>query len=109
MNFFEDFEDFEDEFPEDLEINEESTDDPEREDASDEAESQYDDFTSKDAFFIGGAMGFAYEEGLRKRKRNQWFVMALARFRKIMLSSITRLSQLKPLLLNLPIRTLLVR
>ena len=26
-----------------------------------------DEFTAKDAFFIGGAMGFAYEEGLRKK------------------------------------------
>jgi hypothetical protein len=32
------------------------------------SESEGDEFTTKDAFFIGGAMGFAYEEGLKERK-----------------------------------------
>ena len=30
-----------------------------------------DDFTAKDAFFLGCAMGFGYEEGLRERKRRK--------------------------------------
>ena len=46
-------------------------DDTEFEDASDEAESLDDDFTAKDAFFIGVGMGFAYEEGLRAWKRRK--------------------------------------
>ena len=29
------------------------------------------DFTAQDAFFLGGAMGFAYEEGLEERKRRK--------------------------------------
>ena len=36
-----------------------------------ESESQEDDFTARDAFFLGAAMGFAYEEGLKKRKRRK--------------------------------------
>ena len=41
-------------------------------DDSGEKESQSEDeFTAKDAFIIGGAMGFAYETGLRKRKRRK--------------------------------------
>jgi len=35
------------------------------------AESQNDDFTTEDAFYLGGAIGFGYEEGLRERKRRK--------------------------------------
>ena len=63
--------DFEDEFPEELEIDDPFVDDPELEDEQDEAEPRDDGFTAKDAFFIGGAMGFAYREGLRTRKRRK--------------------------------------
>lgn len=45
--------------------------DTELKDKPDQAESQDDDFTAKDAFILGGAMGFAYEEGLRERKRRK--------------------------------------
>jgi len=34
-------------------------------------ESGDDDFSLKEAFFLGGAMGWAYEEGLRKRRRRK--------------------------------------
>jgi len=30
-----------------------------------------DEFPAKEAFFIGGAMGWAYEEGLAERKRRE--------------------------------------
>ncbi len=40
-------------------------------DEADDAESQNDDFTAKDAFFLGGAMGWVYEEGLDERHRKQ--------------------------------------
>ena len=40
-------------------------------DEPDNAESQDDDFTAKDAFILGGAMGFAYDEGLSERKRRK--------------------------------------
>ena len=36
-----------------------------------QAESQDDDFTTEDAFFLGSAIGFRYEEGLRKQKRRK--------------------------------------
>jgi hypothetical protein len=62
----------EDSFEDSLEgeIDEPFTDDAELEDKPDQAESQDDDLTV-DPFFIGGAMGFAYEEGLRERKRRK--------------------------------------
>ena len=53
--FMEEFEDFE----EDLAIDDEPTED----------ELQDNGFSTKDAFIFGGAMGWAYEEGRRKRKR----------------------------------------
>ena len=41
------------------------------EDSGEEESQSEDEFTAKDAFIIGGSMGFAYEEGLRKRKRRK--------------------------------------
>ena len=32
---------------------------------------QDDDFTAKDAFIVGGAFGWGYEEGLREQKRRK--------------------------------------
>ena len=40
-------------------------------DEPDRVELQRDDFEAKDAFILGGAMGFAYEQGLRERKRKK--------------------------------------
>ena len=71
MDFFDDFDDFEDDLPEDLEMDEPFEDEPLTVSDLDEAESQDSDFTARDAFIIGGAMGFAYEEGLRARKRRK--------------------------------------
>ena len=34
-------------------------------------ESEDDEFTRKDAFLLGGAMGWGYEEGLEERKRRK--------------------------------------
>jgi len=34
-----------------------------------QTESEGDEFKARDAFILGGAMRFAYEEGLRERKR----------------------------------------
>ena len=45
-------------------------DDAELEDKPDQAESQDDDLTV-DPFFIGGAMGFAYEEGVEEGRRKR--------------------------------------
>ncbi len=36
-----------------------------------ESQGQEDDFTAKNAFILGGAMGFAYEKGFRERKRRK--------------------------------------
>ena len=72
MDWYEDYDDedtFEDE-------NEAEMDDPLGGDSEcdaelDQTESQDDEFTSEDAFFLGSAMGFGYEEGLRERKRRK--------------------------------------
>jgi hypothetical protein len=81
-DYFDDFEDdfdnddfmdenwLEDEYNSDTEIDEPYAGDNEPEDETDEAESK-DDFTARDAFIMGGAMGFAYEQGLRERKRRK--------------------------------------
>lgn len=45
---------------------EESYEDESAQDASD-----CDEFTGKDAFILGGAMGWAYEEGLEERQRKR--------------------------------------
>jgi hypothetical protein len=71
MDFCDDFEDFEDEFPEDLEMDDPFSDESERESEPDEAESHDDDFTAKDAFILGGAIGWAFERGLRAQKRKK--------------------------------------
>ncbi len=83
-DFFED--DFEDEFDdgeymddnqledgleENLEIDELLAGDTGFDDKPDRAESRDGEFTAKDAFIIGGATGYAYEEGLRERKRRK--------------------------------------
>ena len=66
-DFFEDI--FDDNIEEDLEIEEPFDDDPEFDDEHGEAESKEDDyFTARDAFFLGSAIGWGYEEGLRGRK-----------------------------------------
>lgn len=76
-DFFDDFDndDFmdEDSYEDSFEgkMDEPFTDDAELDDEPIEAESQDDDFTAKDAFFLGGAMGFAYSEGLREGKRRK--------------------------------------
>ena len=70
MDFFDDFED-EAFFDDNLEIDDALSDESDREGEPEDAESQDNDFTAKDAFFIGGAKGFAYEEGLRRRKRKK--------------------------------------
>ncbi len=75
--------DFEDDFDNDCFMDEDSfedsleeemdepfTDEPNHENKPDKAESQDDDITV-DPFFIGGAMGFAYSEGLREGKRRK--------------------------------------
>ena len=79
------FDDFEDDFDNDdfMDMDEDSledshegemdepfADEPDHEDEPDKAESQDDDLTL-DPFILGGAMGFAYEEGLRDRKRRK--------------------------------------
>jgi hypothetical protein len=53
------------------EMDEPFTDDTETEVRTDDAESLENDFTAKDAFIIGGAMGFGYSEGLKERKKKR--------------------------------------
>jgi hypothetical protein len=52
------------------EMDEPFSDDNEPDDEPIEAESKDDDLTA-DPFVVGGLMGFAYEEGLRARKRRK--------------------------------------
>ena len=60
--------DFEDSFEE--KMDEPFTDDTELDDKPEQDESQ-DDVLRIDPFVLGGAMGFAYEEGLREGKRRK--------------------------------------
>ncbi len=60
--------DFEDSFEE--KMDEPFTDNTELDDKPEQAESQDDDCTI-DPFFIGGAMGFAYEAGVEERRRKR--------------------------------------
>jgi len=72
-DFFDDFMDeefFEDSFDEDTE-DEPVDGDPEFDDEPGESESQEDEFTARDAFFLGSAIGWSYEEGLTERKRRK--------------------------------------
>jgi len=68
-NGFMDDDSFEDSLEGDLD--EPYTADNEPEDGLDEAESKHNDFTARDAWVVGGAMGYAYEEGLNERKRRK--------------------------------------
>ena len=67
---FEDEDSFEDEYNADTEMDEPFADDAKLEDKPDQAESK-DDKLTVDPFFIGGAMGFAFSEGLREGKRRK--------------------------------------
>ncbi len=75
-NFFDDFDNdfendedsFEDNLEEDLEMDEPFSGETEPDDEPEETELQEDDL-DVNPFFIGGAFGFGYEEGLRERKR----------------------------------------
>jgi hypothetical protein len=62
---------FEDSFEENCEAEDSFDDDPEMDNEPDEAQSQEDDFTAREAFFFGSAMGFAYEEGLEEAERRK--------------------------------------
>ena len=68
---FMDEDSFEDSFEENLETDDMCGDNSDIEDEADQTESQEDEFTAKDVFFIGGAMGWAYEEGLEERRRRE--------------------------------------
>ena len=72
-DYFQDDSVNEDSFEDNLEaeMDEPLTGDAELEGEPIEAESEDYDFTVKDAFFLGGAMGFGYEQGLRERRRRK--------------------------------------
>ena len=72
-DFFDDFFDdsFEDNLEEDLEMDEPFDDDTEFDDEPGEAESQDDEFTARDAFFLGSAIGWTYKDVLREWKRRK--------------------------------------
>ena len=53
------------------EMDEPFTDELDHEDEPDRTESQDDKFTAKDAFILGGTLGFAYKQGLIERKRRK--------------------------------------
>ena len=65
------FDDFDDEFDADTEMDDPLDGDSECDAESNQAESQGDGFTARDAFFLGSAIGFGYEEGLRARRRKK--------------------------------------
>jgi len=67
--FFEDI--FDDNIEEDLEIEEPFDGDPVEEDEPEQTESQDGDELTVNPIIICGAMGIAYEEGLRERKRRK--------------------------------------
>ena len=50
---------------------EEVFDESEVENSLDDESEIDDDFTGKDAFILGGAMGWAYEEGLEEKERRK--------------------------------------
>ena len=52
-------------------MDEQSSDGSEFDDAPKDAESQGDNFTAKDAFILGGAMGWAYSKGQEERERQR--------------------------------------
>ena len=62
---------FEESFEEDLGMDDTLEGATELDDEQDNVESEEDKFTAKDAFLLGGAMGFAYEEGLEEGKRRK--------------------------------------
>ena len=74
-DYFEDFDDFgengftdDDSFEDSLE---EEMDEPFTDDADLDGEPDEGDDLTVDPFFIGGAMGFAYEEGVEERRRKR--------------------------------------
>lgn len=68
---FMDDDSFEESFEEEMEIDDTVDGDNKSDNEPEQAESKEDKFTAKDAFLLGGAMGFAYEEGLEERKRRK--------------------------------------
>jgi len=79
MDWFDDFGDIENEdiidedsfeLEENLEMDDPFADDSEIDDES--VQSEDDEFTAKDAFYTGTFAGWAYEEGLRRRKRKKF-------------------------------------
>ena len=68
---FMDEDSFEESFEEELEMDDTLEGDNKSDDEPEQAESQDNSFTAKDAFLLGGAMGFAYEEGLEEGKRRK--------------------------------------
>ncbi|MCK4620130.1 MAG: hypothetical protein KAT52_09300 [Desulfobacterales bacterium] len=73
-DFFDDFDEgdsFEDSFDEDFEAENSLDDDSGIEGETTEDDIHNHEFTGQNAFFLGSAMGFAYEEGLEERKRRK--------------------------------------
>jgi hypothetical protein len=68
---FMDDDSFEENFEEEMEMDDTLEGVTELDDEQDNVESEEDKFTAKDAFLLGGAMGFAYEEGLEEGKRRK--------------------------------------
>jgi hypothetical protein len=82
-DYFDDFEDdfdegefmehdqFEDDLEEDLEMDEQNSDGSDFDDAPEDDESHDGNFTAKDAFILGGGMGWAYSKGQEERERQR--------------------------------------
>ena len=68
---FENDDGFEDEFDQDQEMEDQFADGSEPDDESDHPDSEGNEFTARDAFIVGGAIGLGYEEGLRSRNRRK--------------------------------------
>jgi len=68
---FMDDDSFEESFEEEMEMDDTLEGATELDDEQDNVESEEDEFTAQNAFLLGGAMGFAYEEGLEEGKRRK--------------------------------------
>ena len=68
---FMDDDQFEGSLKDDIEMDEQRSDGSDCDDSPEDTESEKDDFTVKDAFIVGGAIGYSYEEGRSNRKRKK--------------------------------------
>ena len=82
-DFFDDFDsDYDDEFKDEIMDDMDGLDDDSATHDQESDDPDSDDFTAKDAFILGGAMGWAYEEGLQDAIKRRRFRIAKKRHPK---------------------------